>query len=146
MAGSSINSSAILAATTIDEPKPAMKSLPMAKVDSVMADDNTTIVVDDKIKKENITTTAAAHAANSADEGVRVLELHEFKAAALSLAEAFGNDHVSRYFLDTPDRESWTEEQKWELHVKIMEYITYAHLLKGLVISAGPNYGSVALW
>ena len=27
-----------------------------------------------------------------------------------------------------------------------MEYITYAHLLKGLVVSAGANYECVALW
>ena len=78
--------------------------------------------------------------------GVRVLGLHEYKQAALSLAEAFKDDEVSRYFVDTPDRANWTEEQKWELHVKVMEYITYAHLLRGLVVSAGPNYDCVALW
>jgi GNAT superfamily N-acetyltransferase len=53
---------------------------------------------------------------------------------------------VSRYFVDTPDHATWTEKQKWDLHVKIMEYITYAHLLKGLVVSAGLNYDCVALW
>ena len=76
----------------------------------------------------------------------RVLGLHEWREAARSIAEAFREDEVSRYFLDTPDRSEWTEEQKWDLHVRIMEYITYAHLLKGLVVSAGPNYDCIALW
>jgi len=79
-------------------------------------------------------------------DGIRVLQLHEWKEAALSLAEAFADDHSSKYFTDTPDRSHWTPEQKWDLHLKIMEYITYAHLLKGLVVSAGPNYDCVGLW
>lgn len=98
------------------------------KVDSVMKDSN------------------PAAAAIKPDGGVRVLGLHEYKAAALSIAEAFKDDEVSRYFVDTPDRTNWTEQQKWDLHVKIMEYITYAHLLKGLVVSAGPDYDCVGLW
>nr|OQO17604.1 hypothetical protein B0A51_14668 [Rachicladosporium sp. CCFEE 5018] len=84
--------------------------------------------------------------ANSAGEGVRVLKLEEYKQAAETLAEAFREDESSWYFLDTPDREHWTREQKWELHVKIFEYIAYAHLLKGLVLSSGPNYECVACW
>ena len=109
--------------------KPADVKCPPAllKVDSVMSNESD-----------------AAVANLSGD--VRVLELHEYKEAALSLAEAFADDHVSNYFIDTPDRPSWTKEQKWELHTKIMEYITYAHLLRGLVVSAGPNYDCVALW
>lgn len=84
------------------------------------------------------------HAAGN--EGVRVLTLKEYKEAAYSLALAFKEDHSSLYFTHTPDRAHWSEEQKWELHLKMMEYITYAHLLKGLVVSAGPNYDCVALW
>lgn len=76
----------------------------------------------------------------------RVLQLHEWKEAALSLAEAFADDHSCKYFLETPDTAHWSKEQKWDLHLKMMEYITYAHLLKGLVVSAGPNYDCVALW
>ncbi|KJX97137.1 hypothetical protein TI39_contig553g00011 [Zymoseptoria brevis] len=79
-------------------------------------------------------------------DGVRVLTLADFKGAAMSLAEAFRDDHSSMYFTHTPDRKDWSERQRWELHVKIMEYITYAHILKGLVLSAGPNYDCVALW
>lgn len=70
----------------------------------------------------------------------------EYKEAAQCLAEAFADDDVARYFTHTPDREHWTEEQRWELHVSILEYIVYAHILKGVVLTAGPDYGCVALW
>lgn len=79
-------------------------------------------------------------------DGVRVLTLAEYKQAGLTLAEAFKEDHTSTYFTHTPDRSDWTAEQKWDLHVKIMEYITYAHLLKGLVVAAGPEMDCVGLW
>ena len=104
--------------------KPALNPPAISKVDSVVK----------------------ANGAAVADSDPRVLELHEYKKAALSLAEAFVDDEVSNYFLNTPDRADWTKEQKWELHVKIMEYITYAHLLRGLVVSCGSNYDCVALW
>ena len=87
---------------------------------------------------------AAVTAATGA--GVRILQLSEWREAAYSIAEAFWEDEVSRYFLDTPERDTWTTEQKWDLHSNIMQYITYAHLLKGLVVCAGPNYDCVALW
>jgi hypothetical protein len=77
---------------------------------------------------------------------VRVVPAEEFKQASLCLAEAFKEDEVARYFIDTPDRSHWTEEQKWDLHCDILEYVTYAHCLKGLVTTVGPNYDAVALW
>jgi hypothetical protein len=118
---------AAAAATTTISTQPAMKNPPtITKVDSVMS------------TMEEYNAAVAA--------GVRVLQLHEYKEAALSLAEAFKQDDVSMYFINTPDRANWTEKQKWDLHLKIMEYITYAHLLRGLVVSAGPNYDCVALW
>lgn len=79
-------------------------------------------------------------------DGARAIAITEYKEAAYALAEAFSDDHVSRYLVDTPDRPHWTEKEKWDLHVSIMEYITYAHCLRGLVITAGENYGCVALW
>jgi len=82
----------------------------------------------------------------AASSGVRILGLHEWKEAALSLAEAFAEDHSCMYFLETQDMTHWTKQQKWDLHLKMMEYITYAHLLKGLVVCAGPNYDCVGLW
>ncbi|KAI7211408.1 hypothetical protein KC333_g7702 [Hortaea werneckii] len=94
---------------------------------------------------------AAAAAASTTplqnnNTGVRILQLHEWKSASLSLASAFASDPSSLYFLNTPDTVHWTASQKWSVHLHMMEYITYAHLLQGLVLSAGPNYASIALW
>ena len=80
------------------------------------------------------------------DKKIRILGLHEWREAALTLAEAFKVDDVSMYFIDTPDRAHWTPEQKWQLHLRINEFITYAHLLKGMVVCAGDDYDCVGLW
>ncbi|KAF2651469.1 hypothetical protein K491DRAFT_707018 [Lophiostoma macrostomum CBS 122681] len=77
--------------------------------------------------------------------GVRVVTAAEYKEAAACLAEAFAEDDVARYFIDVPDREHWTPEEKWALHVDILEYVTYAHILKGLVTTIG-DFEAVALW
>lgn len=79
-------------------------------------------------------------------DGVRVVTLAEYKQAAQCLAEAFAEDDVARYFTHTPDTQHWSEAQKWALHVDILEYVVYAHILKGLVLTTGPDYGCVALW
>jgi hypothetical protein len=78
-------------------------------------------------------------------DGVRVVTAAEYKEAAACLADAFAEDDVARYFIDVPDREHWTEEEKWALHVEILEYVTYAHILKGLVTTVG-DFEAVALW
>jgi hypothetical protein len=78
-------------------------------------------------------------------DGMRIVQADEYKQAAACLAEAFGEDDVARYFIDVPDREHWTAEDKWALHVEILEYITYAHILKGLVTAVG-DFEAVALW
>jgi hypothetical protein len=78
-------------------------------------------------------------------DGIRVVTAAEYKQAAACLAEAFGEDDVARYFTDVPDRKDWTEEEKWALHVEIIEYVTYAHILKGLVTTVG-DFEAVALW
>ena len=78
-------------------------------------------------------------------DGVRLVTVDEYKQAAACLADAFAEDDVARYFIDVPDREHWTVEEKWALHVEIMEYITYAHILKGLVTTVG-DFEAVALW
>ena len=83
---------------------------------------------------------------SSSDGEVRTVKVSEYKAAAYALAEAFAEDDVARYFIDTPDTAHWSKQKKWDLHVNILEYITYAHLLNGLVTTAGPDYGCVALW
>ena len=98
------------------------------------------------VVQPNDTAPAVAAATGEVDKGVRVLELCEWKEAAYSLAEAFAEDHSCTYFFETPDTAHWSKQRKWELHLSMMEYITYAHLLKGLVVSAGPNYDCVGLW
>ena len=75
----------------------------------------------------------------------RILKLAEYKHAAQTLAEAFVEDDVAMYFIETGDR-VLTAEQKWKLHVSILEKLVYAHCLKGLVTAVGPNYECVALW
>lgn len=80
------------------------------------------------------------------DDEVRVVKKHEYRQAALCLAKAFKDDDVAMYFVETGDADHWTWQQKWDLHVSILEYLVYAHILKGLVTTIGPNYDCVALW
>ena len=94
---------------------------------------------------DSVPTPAKAKPNGQAAE-VRVCTIDEYKALALSLAHAFKEDDFAMYFVDTPDRTDWTAEKKWDLHLNIMEYVVYAHLLNGLVTTAGENYGGVALW
>jgi hypothetical protein len=93
----------------------------------------------------NAAVTTTPSAAEKSDDGVRIVGIHEYKEAALCLAHAFKDDHTTHYFLNTPDSDL-DEAQKWEIHVNMMEYITYAHCMKGLVTTVGPNYDAVALW
>ncbi|MCJ1252267.1 hypothetical protein MMC24_000071 [Lignoscripta atroalba] len=80
------------------------------------------------------------------DDDVRILGVDEYKQAAQCLAEAFAEDEVAQYFIETGDRDHWSAEDKWNLHVDILDYVVYAHCLKGLVLTTGPDYGCVALW
>lgn len=80
------------------------------------------------------------------DNQVRQVGICEYKAAALSLAQAFKDDEVAMYFIETDESKHWTREEKWDLHLSIMEYLVHAHILKGLVTTIGPNYDAVALW
>lgn len=81
-----------------------------------------------------------------ANDEVRVVKKHEYKQAALTLAEAFKDDDVAMYFVETDDSEHKSREAKWDLHVNLLEYLVYGHILKGLVTTIGPNYDCVALW
>ncbi|MCJ1461452.1 hypothetical protein MMC07_000049 [Pseudocyphellaria aurata] len=67
----------------------------------------------------------------------------EYKEAALCLAKS-SDDDVAMYFAETGDAAHWTREKKWDLHVSILEYLVYGHILKGLVTTIGPNYDCVA--
>lgn len=81
-----------------------------------------------------------------ADDQVRVIGKGEYKEAALCLAKSFKDDDVAMYFVETGDAAHWTREKKWDLHVSILEYLVYGHILKGLVTTIGPNFDCVALW
>ncbi|MCJ1313346.1 hypothetical protein MMC25_007024 [Agyrium rufum] len=76
----------------------------------------------------------------------RIIKPSEYKAAAQCLADAFATDDVAQYFIETGDRKNWSEAQKWNLHVSILEYVVTAHCLKGLALTIGPDYDCVALW
>ncbi|KAI9679420.1 MAG: hypothetical protein M1817_005442 [Caeruleum heppii] len=77
---------------------------------------------------------------------VRVISMSECRAAAASLSEAFANDEVTRYPVYTADMAHYSESYKFQMHTDIMEYVTAAHILNGLVMTVGPNYASVAMW
>lgn len=79
-------------------------------------------------------------------EEVRILGIKDYEQVAHTLTEAFANDAVSRYFVDTDDMAHYTEEYKLKLHSDITHYITAAHCYAGLVTGIGPNYDAVALW
>lgn len=77
---------------------------------------------------------------------VRVIGISEYKEAAQCLAEAFAVDEVARYFIDTDDMITYSEEFKWNLHCDILRYAVAAHCYNGIVTTIGPNYDAVALW
>ena len=85
--------------------------------------------------------------AESANDQVRIVDPENYKEAAQCIADAFINDNVARYFVhtDAGGFKSWSPEQL-KLHLSICEYLTYAHCLKGLVTTTGPDYSCVALW
>lgn len=78
--------------------------------------------------------------------GIRKVALSEYKQAARTLAEAFLHDPVGRYAIDTPAQANLSVEEKWKLHLIIFEYITYAHIMNGEVLTVGDDYGCVAAW
>jgi len=79
-------------------------------------------------------------------EEVRVLGIAKYEQAAQCLAEAFAVDEVARYFIDTDDMASYSDEHKYKLHCDILRYVTAAHCYNGIVTTIGPDYDAVALW
>ncbi|ODQ63618.1 hypothetical protein NADFUDRAFT_84257 [Nadsonia fulvescens var. elongata DSM 6958] len=73
---------------------------------------------------------------------VRRVEIHEYKRACEALAEAFEADDSSEYLCFCDGR---TKEEAAAFDIKIFEYIVYAHLLDGLVLTIG-DFESVACW
>lgn len=73
---------------------------------------------------------------------VRKVERHEWKRATQAIADAFTADPVAQY-LTTCDGNS--PETARALDLKVFEYIIYAHLLKGLVLTIG-DFEGIACW
>lgn len=112
---------------------------------SVLSSNLPTTLTDSLAVTTPASVAAVAANAEKGFDGVRVVAIHEYKEAAACLADAFKDDHTTHYFLNTPDS-TLTDAEKWDLHVSMMEYITYAHCMKGLVTTVGLNYDAVALW
>lgn len=104
-------------------------------------------MMDAVITHETISATAERVAADlkAQNSEIRVVPPEEHKQAAASLAESFVEDHVMRYAIDTPDS-NWSDKERWAVYVQMMEYITYATCIEGVVTTVGPNYDCVALW
>lgn len=106
-----------------------------------------TPVLDAAIVHEKLSSTAEKAASTTTyHDGVRIVAPHEYKEAAACLAEAFRLDSIVRYAIDTPDRAHLSDEERFELHKSVIEYVTYAHCLQGLVLAVGDNFDCVALW
>lgn len=73
---------------------------------------------------------------------VRKVELHEFDKARDALAKAFVEDPVAAYLTGGDD---YTPEQRRKIDLQIFEFIVYAHLLKGLVLTIG-DFEGIACW
>jgi len=103
-------------------------------------------IMDAALTHEKPSSAADKVAATTTDNAIRIVSPSEYKEAAMCIAEAFRDDHVVRYPIDTPDRMHWSEEERFELHKQAIEYVTYAHCLRGMVTTIGDNYNCVALW
>lgn len=82
-------------------------------------------------------------------DAVRTVSFKNYAQAAECLIQAFAKDDITRYFIDTDDLAKYDEDVKWKLHCEIMQYITAAHCMNGLVTAIGDEedgYGAVALW
>jgi len=80
------------------------------------------------------------------EDSVRVIGMSECKEAGLSLAHSFAADDLAQYLLNSDDMADMSAEDKWKLHVDIMQYTVAATALCGVVTTIGPDYDGVALW
>ena len=80
------------------------------------------------------------------DNSVREVKLDECEAAGRSLAHSFAADALSQYLLDGDDMAAYTEEQKWKLHVILMNTVVASHILAGSVTTIGPDHDALAVW
>jgi ribosomal protein S18 acetylase RimI-like enzyme len=80
------------------------------------------------------------------DHAVRRVELDECESAGRSLAHSFAADALSHYLLDGEDLDTISDEQKWKLHVVLMNTVVTSHILGGCVTTIGPDHDALAVW
>ncbi|KAH8809116.1 hypothetical protein F5884DRAFT_394057 [Xylogone sp. PMI_703] len=100
----------------------------------------------EQIENNNFSHLEKKRVSSEQAEEVRIVGISEYEQATQCLAEAFINDTVARYFLDTDDMASYSSDVKWKLHYDIIKYTVAAHCYTGIVTTIGPNYDAVALW
>jgi hypothetical protein len=105
----------------------------------------TTLAESDDSSRPEISGTIKATGVAAPSAAISLVSMNEYKEAAACLAEAFRNDHVVRYVVDTPDMEGYSEGHKYKLHTKVFEYLVALYVMKGLAITIGEDYSSVAL-
>ncbi|RMZ75242.1 hypothetical protein DV738_g5578, partial [Chaetothyriales sp. CBS 135597] len=131
--------------TPIDQVNEVEQGPQVPPKETAMATTTATTAVLDAGRQTGNPSSPTAAANDSANE-VRIVQPHEYKQAAACLAEAFREDESVRYAIDTPDRMSMSEEERFKIHTASMEYVVYAHCLNGLVLTIGENYDCVAMW
>lgn len=77
---------------------------------------------------------------------VRTIKMKESKAAGLSLALSFADDHLSHYLLDGEDMKDFSAEARWKLHVSLMTTVVASHAHRGIVTAVGADYDALAIW
>lgn len=80
------------------------------------------------------------------DNAVRQVGLDECEVAGRSLAHSFASDALSQYLLDGDDLATYSDEQKWKLHVILMNTVVTSHVLGGCVTTIGPDHDALAVW
>ena len=139
----------------IEQSRPAAISNIMDKVNldvavntspSMSAESGSSMADSDSSPGTNSTLPTPALSPNDPTRVIRVLTKSECKQAGESLAQAFKDDPLSKYFTHTKDRKCCSEKDHWDLHVFIMQCIVRAHCNRGVVTVIGEEYDCVALW
>lgn len=80
------------------------------------------------------------------NDTVRAIGMKESKAAGLSLALSFADDHLSHYLLEGEDMKDLSAEARWKLHVSLMTTVVASHAHRGIVTTIGSDYDALAIW
>ena len=133
------------------------ESLPLTMLSSVLKRQPVDIMplFTKNIAKTSISLQSSDHSSLSSSilgntNEIRVVTTKDYKLAAACLIDAFSKDEVSTYFTNCSDTVGWSTERKWNMHVQIMNAMTYAHVKFGTAHAIGNGnggtYDAVALW